>query len=90
MASSYKNLPKTLDPRAPVTPSDNPLHSCLNFKIPIYHMDFCSQTGLGVFFSEPTNNAHLTSEHSENLLQLNFLSRDLIHLPTNICFEGLT
>jgi hypothetical protein len=53
-------------------------------------MDFCHQTGLGVFFSKPNTDSYLTDERSDELLQLNFFSKDLEHLKTMQYFLGLT
>lgn len=63
--SSYMNPQVSIDPRTPRKSFEELKNSdvkTLDFKHPIYHMDFCHHTGLGVFFSSPSSDKYLTDE----------------------------
>ena len=62
----------------------------LNFKHPIYHMDYNFQTQFGVFFSKSSDEKYSFEEESEELLQLNFFDINLSYWPTDFVFSPLT
>jgi len=91
--SSYMNPQVSIDPRTPRRSFEEFKNSdikTLDFKHPIYHMDFCHHTGFGVFFSSPSSDKYLTDEKCDELMQLNFMSKDLVHMPTTLNFASLT